>query len=61
MGSTSLSPEMSLQSDNSGQPMRRLHLGQVTPELLRQPMGADIAKQHGTEEGDSLVGQPGPE
>ena len=61
VGGTSLSPEMSLQSENSIQPMRRLHLGQVTPELLRQPMGDDIAKQHGTEEGGSHVGQSGPE
>ena len=49
VSSTSHSPEMSLQSENSKQPMRRLHLGQVTPELLRQPMRGDIARQHGTE------------
>ena len=38
--------------------MKRLHLGQMTPELLHQPMRDDIARQHGTEEGGSHVGLP---
>ena len=61
LGSTSHSPEMSLQSDNRAKPMGRLHFDHVTTELLRQPMGADNYKQHGTEEGCSHVGKFEPE
>ena len=39
--------------------MRGLHLGQVTTDLLRQPMAGEIARQHGNEEGGSHVTQAG--
>jgi hypothetical protein len=56
MGSTSINPEMSLQSDNWAKPIGRLTDDHVTAKWLRQPMGGDAVTQHGTEGGGSHIG-----
>ena len=56
MGSTSIYPEMSLQSDNWAKPIGRLTDDHVTAKWLRQPMGGDAVTQHGTEGGGSHIG-----
>ena len=56
LGSTSLNPEMLLQSDNWAKPMGRLPDDHVTAKLLRQSMGGDAVTQHGTEGGGSHIG-----
>ena len=56
MGSTSLYPEMSLQSDNCSKPIGRETDDHVTAKWLHRPMGSDAVTQHGTEGGGSHIG-----